>query len=334
MQERLKRRPPSTTDKPPFRHLLACLDRSASAEHVLEEAKAIADTFGARLSAVRVLPASEHRCEAIDPVEWNLTQREEIRQMRQLALDAGLSDDFETAVVSGPPAMLLCAHAHGADVDLVALGIGERRGFSRTGLGSTCRCVIEEIGRSVLLVPAARKPRGHARRILVPVDGSPQAEAAVRIAVRIASERSAELVVLHAVEGIPALSETPPDPEDEALRARIRHRYEDLARKRLERIRRLIPADSIRSRVRLLTGKEPRQALAEAIREEDGELTVVSARGLGSDPSLSIGSTADYLISRAVTPILMIREAQPPAPGLSSARTSSARFPPTIQGNA
>ena len=293
---------------------MACLAGSPDAGRILEHATAIAALSGARLTAIRVMPTEGTPGRRVDPVDWDIKMHEEYRQLRHLSDETGAPDNMRLAVVGGRAAHCICEEARNTGVDLTVLGAGALGTPAGWGLGGTARHVAECFPGSVLIVPAKLdgEMRGKvpARRIVVPLDGSPHSEGALRIAVAIATNRAAELVLLHAVPEIALSTNGPPDPEDEALRDQLRRRNERSAKTRLERMRRLIPADKIRSRVRLLSGQEPRRALMRAICEENCEMLVLSARGLGGDPDLPIGSTADYLISHAVTPVLLVRSAE------------------------
>lgn len=321
------------TARPIFRHVMACIDHSVDARRVLQQAATIAELSGAELTALRVLPTVRDERYA-DPVEWELSRREENAYLRRVARDLDAPETMKTAIMTGcQAARCILDAARESGADLVVLGAGARENPRGWGLGGTARHVAEDFDRSVLIVPEGpwetRPADALPRRILVPLDGSARAEAALRIAAAIAPKRSAELVLVHAVPQIELHTEGPEAPEDEALRDRLTRRAEHIAKTRLDRLRRLLPADTIRSRVRMLSGEEPRRALARTLLEEEGELVVLAARGTGSDPDLPIGSTADYLLSHAASPVLLVRSAEP-----MSHRTagSAPRRRPTVRG--
>lgn len=332
LTERAPRRPcPNGALRPSFRHVMACLDRSSSAKQVLAQAVMIADLSGAELTALRVLPAPRDGRPA-DPVDWDLSCRDENGALQELASAVGAPDHLKTAVVAGNPAFSICNAARDRVVDLAVLAAAVPGNPGGWGLGSTARHVAEHFDHSVLIVPggpmSAAPDSLPPRRILVPLDGSTRAEAALRIASRIAAASDAEIVLLHAVPDVRPSVIAPLAPEDEALCDRLKRHAERSAQAQLTRIRSFIPADAIRSRMRLLTGEDPRRALARAISEEGGDLVVLSARGHGQDPHLRIGSTADYLLSRIVMPVLVVRDTDPGAhhhQGQAPARYPAAR---------
>ncbi|WGT51330.1 universal stress protein [Thioclava nitratireducens] len=313
-----------------FRHVMACLDHSPQSRRVLAEAAAIAEVMGAELTVLRVMDAgTEAMRRPVDPVDWDLGRREEEAELGRLVGEICSVPDIHTEVMSGASADCICRKAHAAGVDLIVLGVGGRDRWTEWGLGSTVRQVAERAAGSVLIVPESpandvsrQAPGG---RVLVPLDSSTWAEAVLPIALRAAESRSAELVLLHAVPDISLTGNSPPDAHDEALRADLRHRNERVAQAYLDRIRALLPADALRTRVRLISGEDPRRALARAVNEEAASLVVLSARGQGAHPDLPIGSTAEYLISAATVPVLLVR--RPEAGSRPSAQAAPWRLP-------
>lgn len=291
-----------------FRHVMACLDRSPNAVHILNEAASLAEMFGASLSTIRVIPGEPTSGPCADPVDWELRRREELADLNNLAENSQLSTDVDAIVTCGSAGHSIREEADKREVDLVVVGCGTSTGRERFTLGSTARYVADTFPGSVLIVPGevAKKPEPK-RRVIVPFDGSPQAEAALRYASEIAGKRTSELVLLHAVPEVRLGGPGRPDPEDEALLRKLNAREQRAADERMDRLSKLLPTDAHRHRMRRLSGGDPRRALMRAIYEEQGQLVVLSARGRGRDPDLPIGSTAEYLISSAVSPMLLIR---------------------------
>lgn len=305
-------RPPGKGNKARlFNHVMACVDRSPDAAPILEQAVLLANQTGADLTAMRVVPAGPSRVQCADPVDWELTRRYETADLLRMSDMAGATTDIRAIVACGSAARCIHDEALRCDVDLLVLGAGAFGTPSRWGLGGTARHLAEIFHGSVLIVPdeiAGELPR--TRRIIVPMDGSPPSEAALRFAAAIARVRAAELVILHAASPVEALGAGRTEKGDGALGRELKQEAARTVEDRLERLRRLLPAHKHGNRVRQLSGDEPRRALMKAICEERGELVVLSARGLGNDPDLPIGSTAEYLLSRAVTPVLLIRNAE------------------------
>jgi nucleotide-binding universal stress UspA family protein len=294
-----------------FHHVMACLDRSPDAARILEEAVVLANQTGADLTAMRVVPAGSSTLRCADPVDWELTRRDETADLLRMSDTVGETTDMRAIVACGSAARCIHDEALRCNVDLLVLGTGTFGTPSRWGLGGTARHLAEVFHGSVLIVPneiAGEPPR--TRRIIVPMDGSSPSEAALRFAIAIARARAAELVILHAIPHVESFGTGRTGQGDEALWRELREEAARKAEDQIRRLHRLLPVHRHGNRVRRLGGDEPRRALMKAICEERGELVVLSARGHGNDPDLPIGSTAEYLLSRAVTPVLLIRNAE------------------------
>ena len=299
---------------PHFRHVIVGLDHSGQADHVLEVASEFAVNMELPLTVARVIAPVSWQAAVADPVEWDLTMRAEETEIDGLLKEHVPAAHAEAAVLSGEVAPTLCDAASERNADLMVIGTGTRGAKGVWGLGSVARHLVEEFPGSLLVVPADTRPRptdrAHATRVAVALDCSAHSKAALQTAVAIAERQEGELVLIHAVPETAPAAAGPPEPEDEALGVEIRNRNIAQAKRHLDAVRRLIPSDRLRHRVRLITRDEPRRALARAIEEEAADLLVLSARGMGRNPDLPIGSTAEYLVCSARIPVLIVRPRQ------------------------
>lgn len=151
------------------------------------------------------------------------------------------------------------------------------------------------------------------RSILVPLDGSRFAEAALAAAVPLARTARAGLRLVHvheAVAGQPVASPGVPvteAPEDWARRAREEAYLADLAMR--------VGAGLTSVEFELCDGR-PAEALCRCVAERTPDLVVLSTHGRGSASPLWLGSVADYLVRTATVPLLLVRPdrgGQPPA---------------------
>jgi nucleotide-binding universal stress UspA family protein len=141
--------------------------------------------------------------------------------------------------------------------------------------------------------------RDNCEEVLVATDFSADADRAVQRAGRIAEEQGAKLRILHvlsrqALEHARDLPGLPP---------RLKHRIEQGAQERLERFKTLIPASvMVETIVRFGTPK------AEILRASaTADVLVLGARGANPLRSLLLGTTAERILSKASTPILIVK---------------------------
>jgi nucleotide-binding universal stress UspA family protein len=202
--------------------MLVALDGSPLAERALEMATLLAQRMA------HAKPAREPLvilCRVVDPSPLLDLAGEDARTR---ALDtaahylqeraAGLRKEgltVETAVRLGQPAAELLEQVIARQIDLVLLSTHGRSGLTRWALGSVAERVARSAPVPVLLLPAAAPATLDARdaqgmpmmlRLLVPLDRSARAEAALPSALELARLLQAELRLLSVV--VPKLEES------------------------------------------------------------------------------------------------------------------------------
>ncbi|MEY4722359.1 MAG: hypothetical protein RIQ46_2084 [Pseudomonadota bacterium] len=294
------------------RQIVACLDRSEQAARVMDHAFAIGQAMDAPVTLLQVLETGPEPASRPDPIEWDLRRREARALLDDLARSqTGTAQGTGVQLAEGAVADAIVRFAEGNRENLLVLGMGGGgNGSAGHCIGATLHDVLEHTFHSVLLVPTgAAAPSPGYRRIVVPLDGSPWAESAVPLAVRLARASSAELVLAHVVPS-PELTEPRPlEPEDIELRRQVIARNEAAARDYLERLRRQLAMRDIAARVVLRHGENVRRMLARIVATEQADLVILSARGHGSceHSDVRYGSVASYLMTHAPVPVLVAR---------------------------
>lgn len=144
------------------------------------------------------------------------------------------------------------------------------------------------------------------RNILVAVDGSPDAAAALRHAASLARDQHAKLIVLTVAQPVaaqvvsPAGVLPPPIDPDETFSRILRDAVDDL------------PAD-VGVETQLTHGRPARRIL-EIADERDCDLIVMGAHGHGRLHHALIGSVSDKVLRVSRLPVLLLRAAPSPEP--------------------
>jgi nucleotide-binding universal stress UspA family protein len=138
-------------------------------------------------------------------------------------------------------------------------------------------------------------------RVLVPLDGSPLAEAALHPAAELAALAGA-LLVLVRVE--PWLTERPASPAQLPEFAAMEEEAAAAAGNYLDGVRACVP-EGVQTETVVLRG-QPAVTLADFALHERIDLVVMTTHGRGGLRRLVLGSTADRLV-RAGVPSLLIR---------------------------
>jgi nucleotide-binding universal stress UspA family protein len=163
------------------------------------------------------------------------------------------------------------------------------------------------------------------RNILVAVDGSPDAEAALAHAAALARDQRARLTLLTAIPPLPAtalLASGAAPPRSEV----IRH-YAELLRKAADSL----PADV--SVTTLLVEGSPARALIQRAESGEFDLIVMGSHGHGRMHSALLGCVSQKVLHASPVPVLLARApreepAPAPAPARAVGETAPGLFGP------
>jgi nucleotide-binding universal stress UspA family protein len=296
----------------PFRRVLIPLDGSRRAEAVLPAAIAIARRCGATVTLLHVL---EHNAPEKVHGEQHL---KDTRAADAYLVDVGTRYDLdgvptEHHVHENPEhdvARSIAAHAAELHVDLIALathGSGGLRGFL---FGSIAQQALRRTTTPVLLVrPEVRDgERANYRKILVPLDGTPQASAALPVAEMLAIAGSAHLHLTRVVPTVGTMPSTSgsgaaatfsPTAAAALLDIEGQEAADDLAVQRA-----VLPA-SLAVTLEVRRGEAVDELLA-AVERADADLVVMSTHGRAGVEGLWTGSVAAKLIGRLTRPVILV----------------------------
>jgi nucleotide-binding universal stress UspA family protein len=231
--------------------------------------------------------------------------------------------EVRTAVRLGDPASVLLRLEREARAQLVVMGTHGRSGTQRWVRGSVAESVLRRGAAPVLLVRPGADPARAARltrtggRILVPLDGSDLAAAAVPEAARSVAP-GGHLVLATVLP--PAASGTGGTcPAGVPAHALAQHRLESVA---LELRRRGLRATAV-----VLTAGDPAAALVDLATLEEVDLIVLATHGRGGLGRWLYGSVADAISRTAPVPVLLVRPlggARPPSPTAPAERPAAA----------
>ena len=292
------------------------LDGSDLAERAIPVAVALAKRAGAELHLVHV-----HAPIAPDPVyvEGLPVIDEHMHSMHleheQAYLDGARARlvggaPATTRVINGPVASALAAYARANGAQLVVLTTHARGGLERAWLGS----VADEMARvspvPILLVrPEPGDVVARLRRILVPLDGSPLAEAILDHAMRIARlEPEAEIVLLEIVPPIPSPTLVPQSLLAPAsAKEEIARAQEAAAREYLEGVAARVRSAGLRCRTRVEFAGKVAAAILETARAESADLVALCTHGRSGLVRIALGSVADKVVRASTAPVLLFR---------------------------
>jgi nucleotide-binding universal stress UspA family protein len=213
-------------------------------------------------------------------------------------------------VAEGPAAETILVQAKAERATLIALSTHGRTGLSRWLVGSVAEKVVRTSPVPVLLVRSFRRsPQGDLepatagelpfRKMLVPTDGSPAAEAIFEPALRVAKLFESELQVLHTeipvilpgaeIGAIPGLPATPS--EDDPVTAGLAGRFRSAG---LPVSRRTVLGDAAAE-------------ILDCARPSGVDLIAMATHGRSGFSRWLLGSVAERVLRHAEVPVLLVR---------------------------
>lgn len=257
---------------------------------------------GCGLQVVHAVPAWRHspvkaRMEQVRQWLWDHGRRivdTAVAQARRAAPEVEVAD----SLVAGDPVPALLAAAQDAELLVVASQSGGR--LTDLLLGSVTRKMVVQAACPVVVVRHDMPPERVFGEVVVGVDGSGPAQAALRFAVEEAALRGARLRVILAWRSpFPAAAEPPPvfvdmleleAAEEWALTEAVRP-YAD-SHPQVEIVRQLVAG-------------HPVEALVQAATTAD--LLVVGSRGRGAMTGPLLGSVSQGVLHHAACPVAVVR---------------------------
>jgi nucleotide-binding universal stress UspA family protein len=298
-----------------FRSIVVPLDGSPFAEQALPAAAAIARATRARLRLVLVhrLPPPPNDPETAKLyVSLELAVRKSergylraiARRLKQGGLQAG------ALALEGPPGPTLVRWIAESDADLVVMTTHGRGAVGRTMYGSVADQLVRSLELPVLLIrpDAERVANGSpwkVREIVVGLDGSRTAEAALEPAAALARAFQVPMTLVQVVLPL-AVAADPPLPFPVGYDAQITDVRRREALDYLEDLAERLRGEGIAATAAAVLGDSPAGTLLDLGRPERGVLLAIGTRGRGGVKRLMLGSVADKLVRGAKVPVLVV----------------------------
>jgi nucleotide-binding universal stress UspA family protein len=287
-----------------IKRIMVPLDGSHLAEQALPLARVLASTFEAELLLTMAVPSGHYVNEVNEGVlveAGRLASEQYLGTTEQQLADEGLH--VRTAVTLARPHIAISSLCDLERVDLIIMTTHGRSGVTRWTMGSVADKVLRTTNTPLILIhPRAHgAPPGAIERIVVALDGSELAEAALPLAQRMAQVMKAKVHLVRAVVppavifGAEYLPGALPVLED----------IESEARQYVEAVAKTLKAKGLTTTTEVRTGIPAEVILAEA--SEPGDLVVISTHGRSGVDRWFLGSVADAVVRHGDIPVLVVR---------------------------
>jgi len=296
--------------------ILVGLDGSPLAETILPYVTVLAKGVGAEVTLLHVVHVPEEvqegeRYQIVQPLIQQVdTQAQDYlgRVAQQLA-DAGLK--AKSQVITGDTAATIVGYAQQKGMDLIALATHGRSGLQRWFHGSVAEKVLHTTQMPLLLIRPTEEQTPSApelTQIVVPLDGSPTAEAALPLAEELAANCKVPLILLQVVETV-ALSFADPAGMGLSSYPQVLEGLQEAADIYAQRLAATVSSKGFSVHTETPMGT-PAEKIVEYVHDHQGSLVVMTSHGRTGLAGLVLGSVARRVVQHGNTPTLVVR---PPA---------------------
>jgi nucleotide-binding universal stress UspA family protein len=282
-----------------WKPVLVGVDATPASVHAVQVGRLLARATGVATHLIHAtpeawtVPPAPHTF-AVDPDGLNSAAREAARADVAQALAGRIpAEEIEHLTVrSGRPAAVVLEAAHELDAGLVVLGGKHHSALGRWVVGSTAHALVRVLDVPLLVALAS----GPIKRLLAAVDLSEAAGPTIHAAERFAQLLGASLRVLHVVEPIPVLPDTPLHLNDEEQFDRT-----------LEHLERYVwPLVGLVETVTTVRRGTPAETIAAEAAAEGSDLVILGSHGKGWIDRLLIGSVTERLLAALPASVLVV----------------------------
>ena len=316
-----------------FDTILVPLDGSQLADCVLPHAAAIASSFDAEITLLRVLEKNQAGTSAqlFDLVNWQINKtRASLYLEKTKACFQESSIKVQMKVMEGLAAEGITEYAQSQDMKLIIISSHGRNGLTQWGISGITQKVILSAKTSLLIVRAhqygARPEKLSAapgyRHILVPLDGSQRAENALPIITQLAQFHKSQVHLVHVVETPEMARQMPLAPEDVELATRVVDRNRKEAEQYLENLKSRSYLKDIDVRTHLITSENATVALHQLEEQEQIDIVIFNAHGYSGNHQWPYGGMVNHFILYGRASLLIVQDLpfrqEPISPELST----------------
>lgn len=294
-------------------HILVGIDGSPLAETILSYVTALAKNTGADITLIHVVHLSEEvrSNEAYRLLQPSVAQakanaHDYLHRLAQRLNDAGITAHSRVLVGVAATEIVHCAEQEG--MDLIALATHGRSGLQRWFYGSVAEKVLHTTRTPLLLIRPTEDritvPQALSQ-IVVPLDGSPLAEAALPMAETISTSCHIPLVLLRVVE-IETIAFSDPAGMVGANYQALLDGLQQDADSYVAQLAQSMQKKGVTVQTATPIGL-PADKIAEYTQTHSGSLVVMATHGRSGLAEVVLGSVARRVVLHGDTPTLIVR---------------------------
>jgi nucleotide-binding universal stress UspA family protein len=301
------------------RRILVPIDFSEESTKTLRLAKLLAERWRAQLDLLHVIAPSAptfalHHAMSPIAISSRKTAHAILKQLEDFAFEQSVQPlPYSCMIRVGVAAEKINETARKIGSDLIAIATRGYTGLKYAFLGSTTAQVVRTAPCPVLVVReldylsvSERARRGRTplqfKKVLVPFDFSECSRVGLDYALGVAREFQSSLLLFHSVIVQPYALD---DASAAVQVPNLIKLQEEYAEEEMEKLRRELARKSMKVETVIGLGS-PVEQLNDCVRSHRVDLIVTSTHGRTGLKRLFIGSTAEQIVRRAISPVLVV----------------------------
>ena len=302
-----------------FDPVLVPLDDSLLAECVLPHIVAIARSFDAEFTLLRVLEKDKENAstQLFDLLNWQINKTKAalyLEKIKAQLQESGIR--VRTIVLEGLVAEGITEYAQNQGMKLIILSSHGHSGLTEWGISSITQKIILSASTSMLIVRAHQQNAQAGelstiplyQRILVPLDGSQRAENVLPIITQLAHFHKSQIHLVQVVQTPEMARHMPPAPEDIDLSKRVVIRNQEEAKYYLEQVKSRSDLEGIAIQTHLITSDNAATALHQLEEQEHIDMVTLSAHGYSGNQQWPYGSMVNNFIMYSKVSLLIVQD--------------------------
>ncbi|MEY8098946.1 universal stress protein [Falsihalocynthiibacter sp. S25ZX9] len=275
----------------------------------LFHAQKVANAFSGKVVLVHIMADPHDGKGPIDPVDWNIKKQKIMKDLAERARPFAGEDGPECEV------KLLEGQCIGQVSDFVdhrqggiAAALRSTDGLGWQSSDTACGVLLSQ-SAAILMIPARAKggQDRRYRRILVPLDGSVRAEAALPKAVLLAKAENAELLLCYVVPSVGLTAFGVKDKKSEKLHEMVAIKNEQAGKRHLGSIKKSLAHNGLKVSTSIVHVGDVRRAILSFVSEKAVDFLVMATHGQSGHGDVATGDVARFILDRAEIPVLMVR---------------------------
>lgn len=302
-----------------FETILVPLDGSQLSECVLPHVVAVASSFDAEITLLRVLEKNQSGASAqlFDLLNWQINKTKATLYLEKTkARFQGSKIRAQTAAVEGLVADGIMEYAYNQGMKLIVLSSHGKHGLTQRGISSITQKIILGAQTSLLIVRAHQQEIQPGElstdplyeRIMVPLDGSQRAENVLPVITQLARIHKSEVHLVQVIQTPEMARQMPPAPEDIDLSNRVVKRNREEGGRYLEQVKSRSYLEGIAVQTHLIDGDNSAVALHQLEDQEHIDLVVLNAHGYSGNHQWPYGSMVNNFILYGKAPLLIVQD--------------------------